>query len=236
MNKTATILKREIKSYFVSPLAYVIISAYLVICGYFFTTSILLSKLSTMQEVFTNMINVMIFLTPLLTMGLLTEERKQGIDQLLFTTPLGVTEFVIGKYLSAIIVYITMLVITFSYPLTLQILGDPDMGLIISSYIGVLLVGGVFISIGLFASSLTESQIIAGIISFGILLFLWILTLIKSTFTGAIAQFIYNIDLFVYFTDFQKGIIDTRAIMICLSFIFIFLFLTTRVIDRRRWS
>ncbi|MTI47448.1 ABC transporter permease [Sporosalibacterium faouarense] len=236
MNKTATIFKREMKSYFYSPLAYVIISVFLVISGYLFTTSILFTKSSYMQDVFTNMVTLMIFLIPLLTMGLLTEERKQGIDQLLFTTPLGVTEFVMGKFLAAFSVYSIMLVFTFMYPGVLEIFGTPDYGSIVSGYIGLLLVGGVFISVGLFASSLTESQVIAGLVSFGILLTIWLLTMLKSVLSGILVTIVLKIDLFNYFYDFQNGILDSNAIIVYLSFIFVFLFLTTRVIDRRRWK
>lgn len=236
MNKTMTIFKREFKSYFYSPLAYVVISAFLIISGYLFTTSILFTKMASMQDVFANMVSLMIFLVPLLTMGLLTEERKQGIDQLLFTTPLGVTEFVLGKFLAAFSVYTIMIAFTFMYPGILEWLGTPDYGSIISAYIGLMLVGGVFISIGLFASSLTESQVIAGLVSFGILLSLWLITMLKSVLSGAVVYIVLKFDLFNYFSDFQKGIIDSNGVIAYLSFTFIFLFLTTRVIDRRRWK
>lgn len=235
MNKIMTIFKREMKSYFYSPLAYVVIAVFLVISGYLFTTNILFTKTSYMQDVFSSMQTLMIFLIPLLTMGLLTEERKQGIDQLLFTTPLGVTEFVLGKFISAFVVYCIMLAFTFAYPGVLEIFGTPAYGEIISGYIGLLLVGGVFISIGLFASSLSESQVIAGLVSFGILLSLWLLTQLKSVLSGTIVQVILKIDLFNYYLDFQRGILDSNGIIVYLSFTFVFLLLTTRVIDRRRW-
>ncbi len=235
MNKTLTIFKREMKSYFYSPLAYVVISVFLVITGYTFITNILFTKTTFMHGVFENMVTLLIFLIPLLTMGLLTEERKQGIDQLLFTSPLGVIEFVVGKFLSAFVVYIVMLMFTFSFPAVLEYFGTPDYGSIISAYIGLILVGGVFISVGLFASSLTESQVIAGLISFGLLLVLWLVTLMKSVLTGTIVKIMHKIDLFAYFSDFQNGILDSRGIIVYISFTFVFLFLTTRVIDRRRW-
>lgn len=236
MNKTSSIFKREMKAYFYSPLAYVVISAFLIIIGYMFTTNILFTKAAYMQGVFEDMVTVMIFFIPLLTMGLLTEERKQGIDQLLFTTPLGVTEFVLGKFLAAFSVYSIMIAFTFMYPAVLDIFGTPDYGSIISAYIGLLLVGGVFLSIGTFASSLTESQVIAGLVSFGILLLLWILTNLKSVLSGSFVYFILRFDLFNYYLDFQQGIIDSNGVIVYLSFIFVFLFLTTRVIDRRRWK
>ncbi|RKD32963.1 ABC transporter permease [Thermohalobacter berrensis] len=236
MNKTFTIFKREVLSYFKSPLAYVVISTFLVITGYIFTTELLYYKLAYMQSVFENMVMLLIFFTPILTMGLLTEERKEGIDQLLFTSPLGVVEFVMGKFIAAFSVYLIMLMFTLLYPLILEYFGTPDYGPIIGAYIGLILLGGAFISIGLFASSLTQSQVIAGLISFGILILLWILTYLKGIFSGPISKLIHNIDVFAYFVDFNKGILDSRGILIYLSFTFVFLFLTTRVIDRRRWS
>lgn len=236
MGKMFTIFKREISSYFKSPLAYVLISVFLSISGYVFITYILFTKLSYMQPIFQNMITLMIFISPILTMGLLTEERRQGIDQLLFTSPLKIGEFVLAKFLAAYFVYLIILILTFLYPLTIEYFGNIDYGPILSAYVGLFLVGAVFISIGVFASSLTQSQVIAGIISFGILIFIWILSYLKSVFSGEIAKFIHNIDLFAHYIDFQKGVIDTKSIVFYLSITFIFLFLTTRVIDKRRWS
>lgn len=232
-----SICNKEIKSYFLSPIAYVLIGFFLVLSGYFFCGTTIGSGIATMEYTFVYMIIIFLVICPILTMRLISEEKKAGTEQLLFTSPLKLWDIVLGKYLAAMSVYIVILLITFIYPLILYYYSKIDLGPVLTGYIGIFLVGAAFISVGLFASSLTENQIIAGIVSFAILAIFASLEILVGVFSGAAGQvFEFLSILNRFFSNFQVGIIDASDIAYFISFIFIFLFLTIRVIEKRRWS
>jgi len=173
---------------------------------------------------------------PVLTMGLLAEERKLGTDELIMTAPVGTTSIVVGKYLAAVLTYLVYLAISLIYPVILIKYGSPDMGPIYSGYLGMFLFGAGCLAVGIFSSSLTDNQMVAGVIGFGLLLLFWILGWAGAIVRGPVGETLANLSLLKRFDDFQKGIIDFSSVLYYISFIFIFIFLTIRVIDSRRWS
>lgn len=231
-----SILKREVASYFVSPMAYVVGAVFLVLSGYFFSVILLATHSASMQGVLGNMAVVFLFVSPVLTMGLLAEERKLGTDELIMTAPVGTTSIVVGKYLAAVLTYFVYLAISLIYPVILIKYGSPDMGPIYSGYLGMFLFGAGCLAVGIFSSSLTDNQMVAGVIGFGLLLLFWILGWAGAIVRGPVGETLANLSLLKRFDDFQKGIIDFSSVLYYISFIFIFIFLTVRVIDSRRWS
>lgn len=236
MHKMWSILKREVASYFVSPMAYVVGAVFLVLSGYFFSVILLATHSASMQGVLGNMAVVFLFVSPVLTMGLLAEERKLGTDELIMTAPVGTTSIVVGKYLAAVLTYLVYLAISLIYPVILIKYGSPDMGPIYSGYLGMFLFGAGCLAVGIFSSSLTDNQMVAGVIGFGLLLLFWILGWAGAIVRGPVGETLANLSLLKRFDDFQKGIIDFSSVLYYISFIFIFIFLTIRVIDSRRWS
>ncbi len=234
--KMLTIYKRELKSYFLSPLAYVLVGFLLLISGYFFATFVLSTQYALMSPVFGNTVFVFMFISPILTMRLISEEMKNDTDQLLMTSPLRITDMVLGKYFAALTVYTLSLVISLIYPLYLKIYSTPDFGPILTGYIGTFLMGAAFIAIGIFASSLTENQLIAGVIGFSILLFFWIVSWLGDVFQGIAKNIVDNISLLQRFTNFQNGVLSLNDIVFYLSVIIFFVFVTIMVVDKRRWS
>jgi len=161
------ILKRELRAYFWSPIGYIFVGFFLLLAGFFFALSNLLYGYSNFIAVFGNMNVVLLILVPILTMRLLSEERKTKTDQILLTSPVSITGVIVGKYLAALSVLLIALLITGIYPIILSLFCKPPVGEILGAYIGFFLMGASFISMGLFVSSLTESQVTAAVASFG---------------------------------------------------------------------
>lgn len=236
MNKMLAIYKKDLKAYFLSPIAYVSIGLFLMLSGLFFFLSTIGSQVATMEFAFGNMIFIFLIISPILTMKLIAEEKKTGTEQLLLTSPIELYKIVLGKYFAALTIYVITLVITFIYPAVLYYYSRIDLGPIISGYLGLLLIGAAFLSAGIFASSLTENQIIAGIVGYCILLISWSFTWIADMFQGTTTKVFEFLSIIDHFNDFQIGIIDTSHIFYYISYAFVFLFLTVRVIEKRRWA
>lgn len=241
MNKVIAVFKKDLKSYFLSPIAYVTIGIFLLLLGVLFYLSTIATTVSqreaTMENAFWNMISILLVIIPIITMRLIAEERRTGTDQLLLTSPLSSWSIVLGKYFAALTVLMTALIITLIYPAVLYAYSEPkiDLSVVVSGYLGVLLIGGSFIAVGLFVSSLTESQVIAGVVSFAILLILWSLDWVGD-FTSQVAKTIFSyLSVTSHFNDFSIGVLDTGNIFFYLSFIFVFIFLTVYVIEKS-WS
>lgn len=236
MNSVVTIWRRELSSLFRSPIAYVVIAAFLVLAGYIFSIALFSTQLADMTILFGNLAVTFLFVAPLLTMRTLSEERRLGTDEFLLTSPLTIPEIVIGKYLAVLTVWVLMLLMTGIYPIILNIIGDPEGGPIFAGYLGLFLLGASFLAVGIFASSLSENQIVAGVIAFGILLGLWLLTWIASALGGMLGRIIEGISLLGRFDTLLSGVLDTSDLLFYVSFVFLFLFFTIRTVDRRRWS
>ncbi|HOA79640.1 MAG TPA: ABC transporter permease [Defluviitaleaceae bacterium] len=232
--KTWTIFKREIRGYFYSPQAYILMGFFILLTGFFFSDFIVHTRYPSIQYSMANWPMIFLFIAPILTMKLFTEERKYGTEKLVFSSPISVTEVVLGKFLSVCVVYLSSLILTLIHVIIVSIIGKPDLGSIFTSYIGNMLLGFSFLSVGVFASSLTENQIISAIISFGLLIFFWIIDILQGIFSGIPLKLIKLISLFEPYTSFQNGIISLSSVIYYISFTGIFLFLTVRVI-KSRW-
>lgn len=231
------IWKREVQAYFYSPIAYVLIGLFFLISSIYFTFGTVAAQYATMNYLLSSVIFILTFVVPILTMRIMTEDRKQGTEVLLVTSPADVHQIVLGKFFASFTVFLVMFALTFIYLIIIYILGGkPEIPMLIGGYLGFLLLGAAFISIGVFASSLTENQIVAAIISFAILLLVNIVDSIASYIGGFVGKVLNIFSLVARYQDFNSGILDLTSIIYYLSFTAVFLFLTTRVIDKRRWS
>ena len=231
------ILMKEWKGYFQSPIGYIFSGIFLALCAMFFVTGSLMYQSADLSSMFANINVVYLFLVSILTMGLFSLERSRRTDQLLLTAPVSVTEVVVGKYLAALATFGVTLVVSLIFPLILSIFGHPSGSEMLGSYIGFVLLWGAFISIGLFISALTESQMIAAVVTFGVLLLVYYMDWIAANITNATLQKIVQwFSLMSRYDEFQSGILNVVNIVYYLSFIGIFLLLTVQVIRRRQYS
>jgi ABC-2 type transport system permease protein len=253
MKNILAIAKKEIKTYFTSPIAYVAITVFLVLVGFFFYSLIWWFNSQSLQmarnpyyqqlninqmvysPLFHNISIILLLMLPLLTMRLFSEEKKIGTDELLYTSPISVNQIILGKYIASLTVLAVMLlftgilsVFTFSY-------GNPEPAPILSGYLGLFLMGAAFMAVGLFFSSLTENQIVSAVLTFGTLLLFWILNWASYSAGGMWRDVLNYLSFFQHFDDMTRGILDTTDIVYYLSFVFLGLFLTHSVIQSRRW-
>jgi len=236
VRNTTTIALREFKSYLASPMAYVVTGIFLVLTGFFFQSSP-----STYSETSINGFLawgsiLLLLLASVLTMRLLAEERKMGTLELLLTAPVRDSEVIAGKFLGSLGILTVMLALTFYYPILLMWFGDPDIGPIVTGYLGLFLLGCTSLAVGLFASSLTSNQIVAAVVAGGILCALWFLDMAADLLPEALGEVISYLSLYYHFPDFMRGVIDTRGIIYYLSITMLFLFLAIRSLESSRWS
>ncbi|MBI2866573.1 MAG: ABC transporter permease subunit [Chloroflexi bacterium] len=233
MRNTLAIAKRETLAYFASPVAYVVAAVFLVVTGYFFAADLLARQMANLRGFLSPASFVLLLVAPMLTMRLFAEEQKMGTLELLLTNPVRDIEVVLGKYLASLATLAVMLALTFYYPLLLYWFGDPDTGPILTGYLGLFLLGAAMMAIGLLASSLSANQIVAAVLGFGLLILLWVVgSLGLPGLPGAVLSYISLPDRF---NDFVWGIIDTQNILYYLSVAAMFVFLTVRSLEMRRW-
>lgn len=236
MRKAGVVFRRELGSYFRSPIAYVVIAAFMALAGYFFSIALFATRLAEMSFTFGNLSVVLLFVAPIITLKALVDERRSGTDELLLTAPLSVPAIVVGKFLAAVGVYVAMLVVSLIFPLILGYLGSPDLGPIFTGYLGLFLLGSALLAAGIFSSSLTQDPVVAGMIGFAMMLLLWSFSWIAGALPGVWGQIASALALVDRFDTFMRGVVDLVDILFYLSYIFVFLFLTVRVVDKRRWS
>ena len=237
MHNTVAIARREIEAYFVSPIAYVVTASFLVLMSIFFAWYISDPRgiVATMQYMFGPMTTLFLFTVPMLTMRLLAEEQRSGTIELLLTSPIRDWEVVLGKYLASIGLIVVILCLTLYYPIVMSLFGNPDIGPILSGYLGLFLLAAALASLGLLASSLTQNQIVAVIIGLSSGLLFWMSESVADFVGTPFAGIFSAISLRAYFPDFAMGIIDTRNVMFYLTFVAVSLFLTVRAVESRRW-
>lgn len=238
MRNILAIAQREIQAYFTSPMAYGVAVFFLFFSGLIFTFSMYQPQArAEMRGLLGSMVFLTLMMAPALTMSLLAQERSSGTVELLLTKPVKDREVVLGKYLAALGVYVAILVLTLPYPLVLAKYGDLDWGPVWVGYLGLLLCAGAFLAIGLFASSLTRSQMAAAIICLGAFLFFWLIGWVSYLIGGEgsmWAEISKSISIFEIFSDFEKGLVDSKNVVFFLSVAVFFLFLTTRVMELKR--
>lgn len=235
MQNIKTIYSKELKSYFNSPIAYIVIIVFLAIAGWFFTNTLFQSSIATMRGLFDMVPFIFLFFIPAITMRSFSEEKKQGTIELLLTKPVTEMELVMGKFLAALMLTILTLLPTLIYLMVVASLGSIDFGPVIGGYLGLILMAGVYIAIGIFASSLTENQVIAFIISFVAVFLLFMLGKILSQVSPTLVSAVEYISTDYHFSNISRGVIDTRNLIYYLSMIFLGVFLTKTSIESRKW-
>jgi ABC-2 type transport system permease protein len=235
LSNIGPIYRREIRSYFNSPVAYVVIVVFLAIVGWFFTSTLFLVNVATLSTLFEVTPWVFIGFIPAITMRLLAEEKKSGTIELLTTKPVHDVEIVLGKFLAAFSLLAATLLPTLIYVITMGILGDLDMGPVFTGYLGLLMMGAVFIGIGLFASSLTENQIVAFILSLLIVLGLFLVDKMLIFLPDALSTTLEFLSVDRHFSSIARGVIDSRDLIYFISVLGFSLYLTTVSLGRRRW-
>jgi ABC-2 type transport system permease protein len=255
MSKALTIASKEYKTYFSGPVAYVVAALFTFLMSWMFVQIFFaFAQRSLMMMMqgggkggmslndyvfgphFGNVNVVLLIMIPALTMRLFAEEKKNRTLDLLMTSPLTATDIVLGKFLGGLGVVWTILAILAVYPLSASLFAHFDAGPVYTSFLGMALISAVYVSIGVFASSLTESVIIAYFLAFVIELFFWVIGWASQSMDGATAQGVFNyLSIVTHFGDFTKGMIDTSGVIYYLSLVFFFCFLSHRAVESARW-
>ncbi len=242
MRNLFAIAKREIGSYLVSPIAYLVTAAFLFLVGLHFwiTLAIMVEyrELPTVRHTIEFAVIIFVFAAPLLTMRLLAQERRMGTLELVLTSPVREWELVMGKFCAGLVFYLMMVLPTLLYPLTLEVFGNPDWGPIWSGYLGLILFGAVLLSVGVLTSALTQSQIIAAVLGiagdFTLYFFIGWFAYIPGA-SPRVANILHILNLQEHLQTFLSGAPYIHDIIYCLSMTAFFLFITTRVLEARRW-
>jgi ABC-2 type transport system permease protein len=249
------IYKKEMRLYFTSPVAYVILAIFLLIAGYFFFSIFSFFTRASMQmamnpqmgrdlnvtdsvlrPLFSNVSVILLLLMPLVTMRLFAEERRSGTIELLLTYPVRDGAVLVGKYLAAFTMYAVMLVGTLAYPIMLISFARVEWGPLLTGYLGLLLMGAMFLAVGLFASSVTENQVVAALITFGVLLMFWIIGWTAEFAGGPLGAVLTHLSILEHNDTFAKGVLDTKDIIYYANFTVLALFLALRSLESRRWN
>jgi ABC-2 type transport system permease protein len=258
MTNLLAVIEKELKTYFVSPIAYVVLTVFLLVSGYFFyyILSVIIQEAmmaaaraqqfggaamdvpSVVERNFFGIVStIILFVLPMITMATFADEKRRATIELLLTSPMTNLQLILGKYLAALAFFVVMLLPTLIYHLFLYLYSSPKMALgpVFSGYLGLLLLGGALISLGIFISTLTENQIVAAVVTFGAFLILWVIDLSARTAGPIVQEILGYVSILNHFDDFSKGVIDTSSLAVYLSFVFLGLFLTYRSIESWRW-
>ena len=255
MSNVLAIANKELRSYFASPIAYIVIGLFALLFGYFYIAILAYFVRSSMQAgqfgmqgpqsvnvnqmlirpLIQNVTILVLFLMPMVTMRSYSEEKRSGTIELLLTSPLTDFQIIMGKFIGAMALWGIMLAVTLPHLAILFVYGRPELKPIVTAYLGLLLLGGCFISVGLFISSLTSNQIVAGMVTFAVFLFLWVITWIGSFSGPTMDKLTSYLSIVDHLDDFGKGVIDTTHLIYYLSFITFGLFLTAKSVDSERW-
>ncbi len=229
------IAKRELAAYFLSPIAYVVGAAFLFITGLFFYFTVAFDYLATLSQVFTVVAVILLFVAPILTMRLLAEEARSGTLELLLTAPVRDWEVVMGKFIAAFLLLVAMLSPTLYYLLVLTFYGAPDLPVTFSGYLGLILLGGMLLSLGVLTSAMTANQIIAAVLGVALALTFWLSGGLGATLAGPVGSLFTYLAVQNHFADFLVGLVTTSNLVYFLSVTAAALFLATRVLEIRRW-
>jgi ABC-2 type transport system permease protein len=251
MNNILALAHKEVKSAFSTPIAYVVIGFFALLWGWFYWVSLIYFNQQSMagpeggganinqqliRPLFLNASVILLFVLPLITMRTYSEEKRSGTIELLLTSPLTDFQIITGKFLGAMVLYAAMLLVTMIHMALLFSYGNPEWRPVVTGYLGLLLMGGCFISVGLLISSLTKNQIVSGMVTFAVFLLLWVINW-PASFSGPTTQSVLNyLSITEHFDDFTKGILDTKHLIYYFSVISFGLFLTARSVDTERWK
>lgn len=252
MSGVLVIARKELKQLFTSPIAYVALAMFFLITGFLFFSLIGVYTVQVLQlqgppppdfdptriifsPLFQDASFVLILLIPILTMRLVSEEDRAHTMELLATSPITSTAIVLGKYLAGVVLFLVLLAISAYMPLSLALMGRLDWGLLAATYIGLLLLGGAFLAIGLFASTLNENQIVSAAIGFALLLLFWVLGFAQQATGSAVQQVLSSLSFSTHFTNLASGVVDTQDVVFFLSLAGFFVFLGVLALESRKW-
>jgi ABC-2 type transport system permease protein len=255
MHNILAIWQREMRSYFVSPIAYVVLTVFLFLSGLIFfgnLTEVYQYTMSTAQtgqtaqpidvpsyitqSLFRTTTVILLFIVPMMTMGLFSEEKKRGTIELLLTTPVGNFQALLGKYFASLTFLLILFVSSGITISPLFVYSNPDLKPILSGYVGLFLYGAALLALGVFISTLTENQIVAVIVTFGVSLVLWLISVFANSATGVARDVINYLSVISHLDDFIKGVIDTSHVIYYVTFAFVGLFLAYRSLESMRWK
>ena len=232
------VFRRELRSFFTNPIGYIVLAVMFCVSGYFFFYYNLSINSADLTNVFVKLFSIVLLALPFLTMRLFSEEKRQKSDQALLTAPVSLTAIVMGKFLATLLLYVIGLSITLVYAVVIAFGGAvPDWTMLIGNFLGLTLVGGMIIAVGVFVSSLTESQVIAAIGTLAVSLLLMCVDLVGSLFASFkwIADTAAFLSITGRYSDFALGLIYYDNIFFFVSLQALFIFLTVRMLDKRRW-
>ena len=237
MHNILTIYKKELRSFFTSPMAYVFLVVFALVNGYFFTNTFFLYNQSDMRSLFGIVPLVYLFFIPAVSMGLISREKILGTLEIITTLPIRERDIVIGKYLAGLSLILVALFTTSIHYITLYNVGTTiDHGAVFTGYLGLALLGGVYTAVGVFSSSLTENQVIAFIVGIAIVLVFFLMDKLLMFVPASLAGIVQYMSTEFHLSNIARGVIDTRNLVYFGSVIGFFLFMTTRVLEARKWS
>ncbi|HET6319170.1 MAG TPA: ABC transporter permease [Chloroflexota bacterium] len=235
MRNVWAVATRELRAYFLSPMAYLVIAFFLFGAGLLFGLIIEQSREASLRGLISNVSVLFLFVVPMISMRLLAEEQRTGTIELLLTNPVQEWQIVTGKFLASVLLLLVMLGLTLLYPLFLFVFGNPDRGPIAAGYLGVILQAAAFLAVGLWASSLTENQIVAAVLAFIFLLVLWLSDSLGQSLGGALGSIVSYASVASHFNDFPTGVINTKDVMYYVTLIVAGLVLSTLSLQARRY-
>ncbi|NOU95158.1 ABC transporter permease subunit [Paenibacillus sp. LMG 31456] len=237
MRRTWAICKKELQMYFYSPTAYAAFAFFFLISGYFFSSYFLYPpNIIDVRPIVGNVTFVFLLIIPLLTMRLVSDELRQGTDELLLTSPVSITEIIVGKYLAALVVQFLLVVGCLLYPWIMSSYGTLDQPVLWLSYLSMFLVGAAMMAVGLFASSLSAHQMVSGITAFAILLMFWTIEWLGDSVGGKIKDYLGTFSLISRTSDLQKGVLDFSDVLFYVTLTIVFIILSIQVLERKRWK
>lgn len=256
MSNLLAIAQKELKSYFASPIAYVLIGLFALLFGWFYSAILSFFVRQSMQvsqfgfggpttvninqdlirPLLLNASVIVLFVLPMVTMRTYSEEKRSGTIELLLTSPLSNLQIILGKFLGAMALYGLMLAVTLVHIGILFIYGEPEWLPIVTGYLGLLLLGGCFVSVGLLISSMTKNQVVSGMATFAVFLMLWVINWMADSSGPVTREVLTYLSITEHFDDFSRGVLDTKHVVYYVSFIAFGLFLTAKSVDSERWK
>jgi ABC-2 type transport system permease protein len=234
-NHVLVFCRKELKGFFDSPVAYIVLTIFVLISGWFFFSDLFLVNQASLRNLFGIVPFIFMFFVPAVTMRLISEEKRSGTIEILVTLPVKDYEIILGKFLAGLGLIVVAVLLTLVYTLTLSGLGDLDSGSVAAGYLGLIFLGATYLSIGIFTSSLTHNQIVAFITSFAIIFALFMLDKVLIFVPNFLVSFFEYLSVDYHFSNISRGVIDSRDVIYYLSFIFFFLFLAVRSLESRKW-
>ncbi len=235
MRNVLAVAERELRSYFLSPVAYAVMALFLLLAGYLFFGGVNQSRQATLTGLTQNMSVLFLFIIPAISMRLLSEELRTGTIEVLMTNPVEEWQVVTGKYLASLGLVLLMLALTAIYAVFLLVWGTPDRGPILTGYLGVVLQAAAFLSVGLWASSLTQNQIVAALVAFALLLVFWLSEVLGQFLGGTAGTIVSYVSIVNHFNDFVRGVVNTKDVVYYLTLVAAGLVLSTLSLQSRRY-